>query len=89
MKIYNTQRMKKQNTVYFYIVHRDGRLLGGAVRGKQCKISLLWRPKGFYHMARRFTTAENAQKFIEDYGIQDVFVVSARGFECINGRRLH
>lgn len=67
---------------YFYIAENgSGRLCGGVTQSNGCTISKfpLWREKGNYRWARRFTSVENAMQYAKDNDMLDTHVVDDTG----------
>lgn len=66
---------------YFYIADSGGRLCGGIARSNGCTISKfpIWREKGNYKWARRFTSIENAIQYAKDNDMLSTHVVDGMG----------
>lgn len=67
---------------YFYIAENgSGRLCGGVTHSNGCTISKfpIWRDKGNYRWARRFTSVENAVQYAENNDMLNVHVIDGFG----------
>ena len=69
---------------YFYIAENDGeKLCGGMTRSSSSGYAMskfpVWRNKGNYKWARRFTSVENAVKYANDNGIANIHIIDGFG----------
>ena len=72
------RRVKKHAVRYFYISRNDnGALLHGVVYDKDCK--QIWKRKGDYDWALRFTSVLIAIQYAAKYGIDHYRVIDIAG----------
>ena len=70
----------------FYIAKRGGRELLGGVGTMHIPV---WRKKDDYHLARRFSSVDNAVRFAEQNRLSDIRVIDRLGnvLESIDSER--